>query len=162
MRVIHTDGRDKRFENLCGELDKYLNNIIGEEKQKNQYNRYNTLEDIHDVILIEDKSDIVACGGFKRYDEFTAEVKRVYVKETARRHGLGKAVMDEIEKVALKKGYKNLILETGKALKGAEKMYIKLGFEVINNFGPYIDNEESICMKKIISVKKIINKETIR
>ena len=70
--------------------------------------------------------------------------------------------MDEIEKVAVKKGYKNLILETGKALKGAEKMYIKLGFEVINNFGPYIDNEESICMKKIISIKKIINKGTIR
>ena len=72
------------------------------------------------------------------------------MKENARRHGLGKTVMDEIEKVALKKGYKNLILETGRALKGAQKMYIKLGFEVINNFGQYIGNEESICMKKII------------
>ncbi|CDM67927.1 putative N-acetyltransferase [Clostridium bornimense] len=150
MRIIHTDGKDKRFENLCCELDKYLNNIIGEEKQQDQYNRYNTLEDIHDVILITDKSDVLACGGFKRYDEFTAEVKRVYVKENARRHGLGKTVMDEIEKVALKKGYKNLILETGRALKGAQKMYRKLGFEVINNFGQYIGNDESICMKKII------------
>ena len=150
MRVIHTDGRDKRFENLCDELDNYLNNIIGEENQKNQYNRYNTLEDIHDVILIEDKSDSVACGGFKRYDEFTAEVKRVYVKETERRRRFGKIVMDEVEKVALKKGYKNLILETGRNLEGAQKMYIKLGFEVINNFGQYIGNEESICMKKVI------------
>ena len=83
MRIIHTDGKDKRFENLCCELDKYLNNIIGEEKQQDQYNRYNTLEDIHDVILITDKNDVLACGGFKRYDEFTAEVKRIYVKETA-------------------------------------------------------------------------------
>jgi hypothetical protein len=32
MPVIVTDGADKRFEELCRELDQYLNDIVGGEK----------------------------------------------------------------------------------------------------------------------------------
>lgn len=42
-------------------------------KQRNKYNQYNTLEEIHDVILVMDNGQVVGCGSFKRYDEKVAD-----------------------------------------------------------------------------------------
>jgi hypothetical protein len=68
MDLVVTDGNDQRFVRLCRELDDYLNTVLCPEKQKEQYARYNTLEDIHDVVLLLVHGDAVACGGFKEYD----------------------------------------------------------------------------------------------
>lgn len=148
MEIIFTDGNDERFINLCHELDKYLNNIVGGEKQRKRYIQYNTLENIHDVALVIEHNKAVACGGFKEYEPGTVEIKRVFTKKDCRNRGYGKSIIMALEGRALNKGYTKLLLETGLLLKGAIRMYTAIGFHVIKNYGPYINMPESICMEK--------------
>lgn len=72
------------------------------------------------------------------------------MKEKYRKNGLGKEIMDTLEKIAKSKGYHTLILETGKSLVAAQRLYSQLGFKVIENYGPYKNMAESMCMKKKI------------
>lgn len=148
MELIFTDGNDKRFTGLCHELDEYLNRVVGGEKQREQYVQYNGLETIHDVALIIENGEAVACGSFKKYEPGTAEIKRVFTKESCRNHGYSKAIMGALERRALDKRYKKLILETGILLKEAMGLYAAAGFHVIENYGPYINMPESVCMEK--------------
>lgn len=150
MKIIITDGNDERFILLCKKLDEYLNDIVGGVKQRIQYVQYNTLEDIHDVVLIEDGGNIVGCGSFKQYAHEVAEFKRIFVCEECRGKKYGAAIIKQLEKAAKEKGYKRLILETGKPLKRAMKLYEGLGYKVIKNYGPYINMEDSICMEKLL------------
>ena len=56
--------------------------------------------------------------------------------------------MNTLESLAKKQEYHTLILETGKPLTGAMKLYTKLGFKIIENYGQYVDMPASICMAK--------------
>ncbi|EPR11577.1 GNAT family N-acetyltransferase [Ruminiclostridium papyrosolvens] len=150
MELISTDGNDKRFVNLCYELDDFLNEIVGGEKQREKYNQYNNLKDIHDVILVIDNGQVVGCGSFKKYDEKVAEIKRVFVKKEYRKKGLAKSIMKTLEQKAMENGYSKLILETGNVLKDAIKLYSGIGYKVIENYGQYVDMPESICMGKLL------------
>ena len=127
MDLVVTDGNDQRFVRLCRELDDYLNTVLCPEKQKEQYARYNTLEDIHDVVLLLVHGDAVACGGFKEYGPGVAEIKR-----------------------AGSKGYKRLVLETGVSLEAAQKLYRNVGFHIIPNYGQYLNMRGSVCMEKLL------------
>lgn len=155
MEIVFTDGNDKRFEDLCNELDNYLNYIVKGETQREQYNQYNTLENIHDVILITENGKAVSCGSFKEYEPGIAEIKRVFTKESFRNRGYGKTILCALEKRALNKGYKKLILETGLLLKEAHEMYLDFGFHIIKNYGQYINMSESICMEKDLTIFNI-------
>jgi GNAT superfamily N-acetyltransferase len=148
MDLIFTDGNDKRFIALCHELDKYLNYIVGGEKQRAQYVQYNKLENIHDVVLIIEKGEAVACGSFKEYGPGIAEIKRVFTKEKYRHRGYSKTILEALEKRAFAKGYRRLILETGMILKEAIGLYASNGFHIIKNYGQYRNMPESICMEK--------------
>lgn len=146
--LLFTDGNDHRFVALCRELDDYLNGIVGGEKQREQYNPYNTLEDIHDVALLLEDETPVACGGYKQYEPGVAEIKRVFTKQEHRNRGYGKTIMQALEQRAKQQGYTKLILETGEILRSAMALYLGLGFRVMDNYGPYVDLPESVCMEK--------------
>ena len=150
MEFIYTNGTDERFIRLCEALDDSLNEIIGGEKQRKQYNAYNTLEDIHDVIIVVHEGIPIACGSFKEYSVRVAEIKRVFVRESYRGKGLGKEIIKKLEEKAKIKGYKKLILETGKPMKSAIHLYKSTNFHVIDNYGQYVHMPQSICMEKIL------------
>ena len=148
MELIYTDGEDKRFSALCGELDDYLNEIVGGKKQREKYDQFNTRIDIHDVVLIIENGEAVGCGAFKRYDGYTAEIKRVFIKNEYRGKGYAKLLMQALEEKALAEGYLKAILETGNLLKPAMALYRDIGYEVIDNYGQYANMPESVCMAK--------------
>lgn len=150
MEKKYTDGTNKDFILLCQMLDEYLNEVVGGEKQKTQYVQYNTLESIHDVLIIYEEGKAIACGSFKEYEPHVAELKRVYVRKENRRGGMGQLLLEELEKAAKAKGYSKMILETGKPLVGAISFYKKMGFEVIPNYGQYKEMKESVCMAKCL------------
>ena len=150
MNIVFTDGEDKRFNELCKELDSFLNNEVGSEKQEEQYNQFNSTSYIHDAVIIVDRDQPIACGAFKKYDDESAEIKRVFVKEGCRKLGLGTQIISLLQDKAEEKGYKRLVLETGKPLKAAQNMYLKFGFKIIPNYGQYKDMSESVCMEKIL------------
>lgn len=148
MRFEYTDGCNKDFIELCHRLDDFLNELVGGEENRAAYIPYNKLDDIHDVVLAYDGEIVVGSASFKKYDDESAEVKRVFIKEEYRGKGISKELMNLLEDVAKKKGFKYLILESGELLVVAMALYRQIGYEVIPNYGPYRDMADSVCMRK--------------
>lgn len=103
MRFEYTDGCNKDFVELCHELDKFLNELVGGEENRAEYIQYNKLEDIHDVVIAYDGNVPVGSASFKKYDDENAEVKRVFVKEEYRRRGISYNLMKMLEERASEK-----------------------------------------------------------
>lgn len=148
MRFQYTDGRNPDFIALCHQLDDFLNQMAGGEENRAQYLPYNTLEDIHHVIVAYDGTTPAGCAAFKEYDQQHAEVKRVFVRAEYRGRGLGRQLLQALETWARQKGYAYLILESGEPLTAAMRLYRSMGYEVIPNYGPYAGMLESVCMEK--------------
>ena len=149
-RIEYTDGNDSRFIELCRQLDLFLTEIIGSDKQKTQYAQYNTLASIHDVVLVMEGDEAVGCGAIKQYDAHAMEMKRVFVKNECRHHGYGRIIVEALEILAKDKGFGKLILETGAPLIPAQKMYASCGFKPMDNYGQYEGMDSSVCMCKNI------------
>ncbi len=155
MEIIWTDGADERFLALCAELDGHLNDAVGGETQRACYTPLNATVDIHDVVLLAEDGAALACGGFKRLDEYTTEMKRVFVRPTSRRRGLGRQVVCLLLGRAAAAGFQRMVLETGRVLAEACALYEAEGFVVIENYGPYRCMPQSICMEKRLTPPSI-------
>lgn len=148
--IQYTNGNNQDFIRLCHMLDDNLNELVGGEVQRKEYNEYNKLDQIHDVILICDNDTPLACGAFKYYADGVAEVKRVFVRKEFRGQGISKLLMQHLEVKAKEQGYDSMILETGKQMKVAIGLYSSMGYQVIDNYGQYKNMSLSICMLKDI------------
>lgn len=144
--IIKADSTDKGFQELVRELDAYLTMIDGEEHSF--YAQYNKIDTLNNCIIIKVNKEPIACGAFKKYDEKTVEIKRMYTKEKSRGKGFAKMVLRLLEKWAKEEGYKRTILETGKRQVSAVELYKNSGYEIIPNYGQYKDIENSICFSK--------------
>ncbi len=149
---IVTDGENPDFEKLCTMLDENLDELVGKKFQRSAYANFNLRDNIHDVILIYHNNEAIACGSFKKYDDKTAELKRVFLKKECRGMGLAGKLIAKLEENARCNGFETMILETGKPLVAAGKLYEKLGYERISNYGQYADMPDSICMSKSLIV----------
>jgi putative acetyltransferase len=78
----------------------------------------------------------VGCGGVAFYDGY-AEVKRMYTRPTARRMGVARGVLRQLEGEAKDAGYSILRLETGRYQAQAIGFYLREGFERCDAFGAY-------------------------
>src|SRR5687767_10439249 len=100
----------------------------------------------HGTFLIAWADDqAVGCGGLRRIDDTTGEIKRMFVADSARRRGIARAVLVELEKAARDLGYERLILETGTLQPEAIGLYESHGYEQIEPYGIYKDSEMSRC-----------------
>jgi ribosomal-protein-alanine N-acetyltransferase len=146
FKAVETDSRNSDFINLVRLLDADLGYRYGEVQK--QYERYNAIELIKDVIVMYDGKESVACGAFKKFDTASIELKRLFVRAEYRRQGLGKLLVGSLEKLAKSQGYEYAILETGIKQHEAISLYKNSGYNVIDSYGQYIGNPNSICMKK--------------
>ena len=92
----------------------------------------------------------VGCGGIRRLDERTVELKRFFVEPTLRRQGVAGRVFGYLEQVAERLGCSVMRLETGAPQFESVNFYKKLGFYEIERFGEYVDCESSLCMEKVL------------
>jgi putative acetyltransferase len=90
----------------------------------------------------------VACGGVCRYDTETAEIRRMYVIPAHRGGGLSRRMLRALEDEARGLGYRRARLETGIHQHEALNLYRSVGFEEIPGYGPYADDELSVCFEK--------------
>ncbi|MGL5434524.1 MAG: GNAT family N-acetyltransferase [Lachnospiraceae bacterium] len=148
MIVRYTDGTDSDFIELCYQLDTYLNNLVGGEENRAEYIPHNALHDIHDVWVAYESNVPIGCASYKKISSNTAELKRVFVCAEYRGNKIAEQLILELESKARQQGYRRLVLETGEPLIAATHLYRKLGYRVIDNYGPYVDMPESICMEK--------------
>jgi GNAT superfamily N-acetyltransferase len=91
----------------------------------------------------------VGCGAMRRIDPETAELKRMYVVPSARGTGIGRALVDALEREARQIAIRRLVLETGVRQIAALALYERTGFERIPLYGEYRESADtSICMGK--------------
>ena len=90
----------------------------------------------------------VGCGGLRRLDQHSAELKRMFVTKEARGKGAANAVLAFLEQKSMALGINRLLLETGDKLLEAHRFYTRNGYRVIPNFGYYAGVDTSICMEK--------------
>jgi Acetyltransferases len=148
LGILKTDSRNSDFTRLIKLLDDDLNGRYGELQK--QYEQFNRVDYINDVIIVYIDKVPAACGAFKKYDADTVELKRIFVAKEYRRRGLAKIVINKLEESAADKGYKYALLETGVKQYEAISLYKKSGYGVIQNYGLYAGNTNSVCMKKVL------------
>jgi GNAT superfamily N-acetyltransferase len=73
--------------------------------------------------------DAVGCGGFKRVDKATGEIKRVWTAPSARGMGIARRILRTLEAAAREKGLKTLRLDTNRALTEAHALYRSEGYQ---------------------------------
>jgi len=78
----------------------------------------------------------VGCGGVALFPDF-AEVKRMYVRDTARGQGVADAILARIEQEVRGAGLSVLRLETGVRQIAAMRLYARAGFRECAAFGAY-------------------------
>lgn len=67
-------------------------------------------------------------------EKMLGEIKRLWVRPDQRRHGVGAALMTEIEHCARSRGYRQLYLETGFAQPEAIALYESTGWARVDKF----------------------------
>ena len=91
LNISKTDSNNVDFMKLIKLLDDDLNGRYGELQK--QYNKYNKVDYIKDVININ-KNDIpAACGALKKYNARTIELNRIFVVKENRRKGFSKLIL---------------------------------------------------------------------
>lgn len=94
----------------------------------------------------------VGCGAVRRLDEATAELKRMYVDPSVRGQGIGRAIVEALEREAQLLGVTRVVLETGTRLEPAIKLYTTMGYEPIPLFGEYLSSPDtSLCFGKSLA-----------
>ena len=81
----------------------------------------------------------VGCGALKFHNKEPAELKRMWIAESARGLGVGRRLLAELERHARKAGVKVLRLETNRALYEAIHLYRRSGYVEVEAFNaePY-------------------------
>ena len=97
-------------------------------------------------VIAELNNEIVGCGAFRPIDENTAEVKRMYSKLPQKK--IGTSILTFLEEKAKNIGFTNLVLETRVKNHEAVQFYTKHKYQVIPNYGKYINRPEAICFGK--------------
>ena len=148
LKISKTTSENPDFVNLIGALDKSLWERYPE--LKTDYWDNNILELNPNVVVIYLDDKPVACGCFKKYDKNTIEIKRMFVSPEARGMGLAQNILRELELWAHGLGYSSSVLETLYRQKEAIGLYQKTGYNIVDNYAPYVGLENSICMRKQI------------
>jgi Acetyltransferases len=146
LRRCNSENAD--FKNLIRFLDSELDDRYG--VLQKQYDGYNKIELLETAVIAYDESIPVGCGCFKKADDSTVEMKRVFVQSDFRGKGIASILLAELEKWAKEQKFVYSILETGIKQYEAINLYNKLGYEIIENFGQYMGNTNSVCMRKKI------------
>lgn len=90
------------------------------------------------AFLLACEDDIeLGCVGLRGDGGATGEIKRLWIYPSARRHGLARRLMTEIEAYARRRSMTRLVLDTSSHLPEALAFYRSLGWSEI---APYNDN----------------------
>lgn len=145
---VRTDGKNEDFIENCRLLDMDLDRRVGRQIKREKYQKFNQLDAIQEAIVVYVDQKPAGGGAIRKYDDDTAELKRVFVHNEYQGRGIGSRLVSLLMEWAAELGYQRMILETGELLAESCAVYKKLGFAVIPNYGPYVNMPESLCMAR--------------
>ena len=146
ISLIRTTSDNEDFRMLISELDRTL---LEQYKDRQAiYDRYNIIENNRNVIVAYYKEIAAGCGCFKKFNDQSVEIKRMFVKPEYRGKKIGALILEALENWARELNVFSTVLETGIKQHEAIHLYRKSGYIVVENYGPYKNMTESICMHK--------------
>ena len=146
IKLIRTPSENPNFAELIVALDDDLYQRNGEAQLK--YRPYNKVDTIKHIVVIYVDGNPVGCGAFKKFDDESVEIKRMFVYPEMRGKQLAAKILQELEKWAVEEGYHKAVLETGHKQTEAIRLYTVAGYTLTENYGQYIGMDESICYRK--------------
>lgn len=148
IELIRTNSENKDFVNLVKQLDAYLKTVDGEDHAF--YNQYNNIDILKHTVVAYLENKPVGCGAFKKYDNNSAEIKRMFTLPELRGKGIANNILILLENWARELSYESCILETGERQFEAVQFYKKNNYIVTTNYGQYKNIDNSICFKKML------------
>lgn len=148
MKIQRTDSSGKDFRDLVKLLDADLALRNGEDQAF--YNQFNNIDVVKNCIVVYIDEIPAACGAFKKFENDTVEIKRMYTHPDFRKKGLATAIVKELEEWAKELNYKKAVLETSLEQNEALSVYEKSGYQRIPNYGQYTGIEKSVCYEKTL------------
>ncbi|GGV12023.1 N-acetyltransferase [Streptomyces litmocidini] len=79
-------------------------------------------------LLLLEQGRPVAGGAYRRHDDRTAELKRIWTHSAHRRRGLARRVLTVLEREAADRGYSRIYLTTGPRQPEAKGLYLASGY----------------------------------
>ncbi|WP_284616733.1 GNAT family N-acetyltransferase [Aquabacterium humicola] len=101
------------------------------------------------AVVRDDAQRAVGCGAIVIGADF-GELKRMYVDPARRGQGLAKSLLQFLEAQAAARGCRLFTLETGFLQPEALGLYERAGYERCGPFGDYVDDPNSVFMRKAI------------
>ena len=87
-----------------------------------------------------DNREMICTGAFRRFDDETCELKRLWLLHEYHGQGLGYRMLQELLSIAKKRGYKRMRLETGPVAQSrALNFYKQVGFHEIPGYSDRMD-----------------------
>ena len=148
IHLIRTNSDNPDFNGLVRLLDQDLQMRDGAEHAF--YAQFNKVSAIRYVVMAYRGDEPVGCGAFKEFTGELVEIKRIFVQPAHREQGIAQAILAELEQWAQELHYTGCVLETGKNQPEAIRLYQKISYQVIPNYGQYAGVENSVCMQKEI------------
>ena len=152
IEFVRCSGTNEDFIENCRLLDMDLDRRVGRVIQRDKYTQFNQLDEIKEAVVVYFDGKAAGAGAIREYQygdiDNATELKRVFVRDEFQGKGIGTRLVLELIEWAKELGYGKMILETGELLQESCHVYRKAGFNVIENYGPYVSMPESLCMMK--------------
>ena len=96
-------------------------------------------------VVVYDDGVPIGMGGWRRLgDDGTGELKRMFVRDSARGRGVARQLLAHLERTAVEAGIRRLVLETGLAQPEAVGLYRSSGYTDVPPFGFYVGEPLSV------------------
>lgn len=86
------------------------------------------------LLIARLRGEAIGCGALKFHADAPAEIKRMWVSDTARGLGLGRRLLGELEREAAARGADRVRLETNRSLVEAIALYRSAGYREVEAF----------------------------
>jgi GNAT superfamily N-acetyltransferase len=102
-------------------------------------------------LLATDGRETIAGGGLRRWAEGVGEIKRMWTSPAHRGQGHGRRILEALESVAARYGYRAVRLETGGLQTAAIALYQAAGYRPIPGYGRHASEPRARSFEKLLT-----------
>ena len=104
-------------------------------EQSGRHSFYNDIGNEFEVFFcLVDQEKVIGTVALKKVDDYTVELKAMYLDRDYRGKGLGRRLMDKAVDEAKRLGFKSIVLDSMSSYKDALRLYEKTGFKMTERY----------------------------